>query len=82
MRISPHQGLENINIINTMKIVPILIVFGTLVVFLPYIKHVPTYAQTFDNAITFPDVNVTDSKNQNIPLEYEFLLVGNNTKSP
>ncbi|HXT83679.1 MAG TPA: hypothetical protein VN704_05020 [Verrucomicrobiae bacterium] len=60
----------------------ILIVFGTLVVFLPYIKHIPTYAQTFDNAITFPDVNVTDSKNQNIPLEYEFLLVGNNTKSP
>ncbi|HXT85028.1 MAG TPA: hypothetical protein VN704_11990, partial [Verrucomicrobiae bacterium] len=46
MRISPHQGLENINIINTIKIVlPILIVFGTLVVFLPYIKHVPTYAQ-------------------------------------
>ncbi len=61
---------------------PILLIFGTLVVLLPSIKHVPSYAQTFDNTITFPDVNVTDNKNQNIPLDYEFLLVGNNTQSP
>ena len=64
------------------RTLPILLIFGALVVLLPSIKHVPSYAQTFDNSITFPDVNVTDNKNQNIPLDYEFLLVGNNTQNP
>jgi hypothetical protein len=69
------------NIVFSM-IISILLIFGTSLVFLPYLANERVNAQTFNNVIIFPDVNVTNSNNQNASLDYEFLLVGNNSQNP
>ncbi len=69
---------KNIEFITT---VSILLIFGTISVFLPYIVNDRANAQTYNNFISFPDVNVTNSNNQNASLDYEFLLVGNNSQN-
>jgi hypothetical protein len=61
--------------------VSILLIFGTIIVFLPYLVNESVNAQTYNNVIIFPDVNVTNSNNQNASLDYEFLLIGNNSQN-
>lgn len=62
--------------------IPILLIIGTIIVLLPYFENESVNAQTYNNVITFPDVNVTDSNNQNSTLDYEFLLIGNSSQNP
>ena len=38
----------------------ILLICGTVIVFLPYIVNERVNAQTYNNVIIFPDVNVTN----------------------
>jgi hypothetical protein len=62
--------------------IPILLIIGTIIVLLSYFENESVNAQTYNNVITFPDVNVTDSNSQNSTLDYEFLLVGNSSQNP
>ena len=59
---------------------------GAIIVFLPYFTIENVNAQTFDKFIKFPDVNITNSNNQNSTLDEEFILVAtnrsNNNQSP
>ncbi len=58
-------------------VIPILLIFSAVIVLLPYSNIVNVNAQTFDKVIRFPDVNVTNSNNQNSSLSEEFILVAN-----
>lgn len=60
-------------------VIPILLIFGAVIVLLPHFNIVNVNAQTFDKVIRFPDVNVTNSNNQNSSLSEEFILVANTT---
>jgi hypothetical protein len=62
--------------------VSILLIVWTIIVFLPYLVNERVNAQTYNNVIIFPDVNVTNNNNQNASLDYEFLLLGNNSQNP
>jgi hypothetical protein len=62
--------------------VSIRLIIGTIIVFLPYLVTERSNAQTYNKVISFPDVNVTNSNNQNASMDYEFLLVGNNSQNP
>ncbi len=58
------------------SIVLIFMLFG--IVLLPYFNIVNVNAQTFDKVIRYPDVNITNSNNnQNSSLSEEFILVAN-----
>ena len=57
--------------------IPILLILGAVTVLLPCMGIGSVNAQTFDKVIRFPDVNVTNSNNQNSSLSEEFLLVAN-----
>ena len=59
----------------------IVLIFGTITILLPYIVNGRATAQTYNNVIIFPDTNVTNSNNQNASLDYEFLLVGNDSQN-
>ena len=64
----------------------IILIFALASTFLPllYLKNVN--AQTYDKVISFPDINISKSGNQNYTLDEEFTLVtnnqGNNSQSP
>lgn len=63
-------------------LIPILLILGAVIVLLPSIGIGSAGAQTFDKFIRFPDVNVTNSNNQNATLDHEFTLVSNNGLAP
>ncbi len=64
------------------KSIPILLIVGAVIVLLPSMGIGSAGAQTFDKFIRFPDVNVTNSNNQNTTLDHEFTLVSNNGLAP
>lgn len=81
----PLKISKKIKKIELTTAIPILLIFGAVIVLLPYINIVNVNAQTFDKVIRFPDVNLTNSNNQNSSLSEEFILVantpGNNSQS-
>ncbi len=68
--------------INITSTISILFILGAIIVLLPCIGIGSVGAQTYDKFIYFPDVNITNSNNQNSTLDQEFMLVSNNGQSP
>ncbi|MDQ6724440.1 MAG: hypothetical protein M3Z01_09295 [Thermoproteota archaeon] len=62
--------------------ISIMFILGTFIVLLPCIAIGNANAQTYDKVISFPDINVTNSNNQNASLDQEFLVISNNGLAP
>ncbi len=64
--------------IELITVIPILLILGAVFILLPYFTIENVNAQTFDKFIKFPEINITNSNNQNSTLDEEFILVANN----
>jgi hypothetical protein len=85
--ISNSFNYKILEILDNSKIISltILFAFGVSFIFLPEMHITNINAQTYNKVISFPDVNVTDSKNINYSLDEEFILVnnqGNDSQNP
>ena len=66
--------------VESKKIFIMLLILGFTFVYLYDINIKNIYAQTYNNVISFPDVNLVDNKTQNNSLDQEFILVTNNNQ--
>lgn len=60
------------------KTLMLLIIFGFILTYPPYLNTKSINAQTYNKTIIFPDVNLVDNKTQNNALDQEFILVTDN----
>ncbi len=80
-----HQAIltsKILKIVSLTNAIFLLIIFGLVMVLSYNVDIKVINAQTFDKAITFPDVNITDTKNNHITtLDQEFIVIETNSSN-
>lgn len=65
-------------IFNPQLVIALLSIFGIIIILASYSEIENSDAQTYDKVISFPGINIPNSKNENYTLDENFLLITNN----